>query len=480
MHTDRIGERALPTDTMSVGAGVRVLDEPPAILVVDDDRALREALRDLFTRDGWQVQAAGSMAEARAAMAHSTPDVLLTDVALPDGTGLDLVTVLLAMDPDAVAIVMSAYADVAGTVDALRAGALTVLEKPLAAEALLDVVGRAAHMVRLRRRERLATLHPGALESLDALGHCRRMRHVAHELLTFAPGRAPVLLQGETGTGKGHAARLLHQLSPRRLAPFLELNCASLSPALLESELLGHERGAFTDAKGTKRGLLELAHGGTLFLDEIGELKPDVQPKLLKVIEEMRFRRLGGVEEHRVDVHIILGSNSSLRAEVEAGRFRPDLYFRLAAVTITIPPLRERDPAELLRLAQSFLLEEQRLVGRGPVRFSEEVADALRAHHWPGNVRELRSVMATAVLRANTEDVLQLRHLRLSSPLSAAAAEERLEGTMTLRELERQHIARVLVRTGGNRLRTASILGITRTTLYKKLADYDLDGVGRS
>lgn len=458
----------------------RVIDEPPVVLVVDDDRALCAALQRAFLRQGWQVYCANTYAEALARCRMVRPDMLLTDQALPDGAGLDLLQALLATDPDLAGILMSAYADIAITVDAMRAGAVTVLAKPLALDYLVEVVTRAAQIARLRRRDRLSQLHPGTLDALDALGHCRRMRDVAQELLTLAPGRTPVLLQGETGTGKGHAARLLHQLSPRRRAPFVELNCASLTPALFESELLGHERGAFTDAKDTKRGLLELADGGTLFLDEVNELQPDVQPKLLKVIEEMRFRRLGGVTEREVDVRLVLASNRPLLAEVQQGRFRTDLYYRLAGGTITIPPLRERDPEEILRLAQVFLLEEQRSVGRGPARIGEKTAQAIVAYYWPGNVRELRAVISTAVLRAVNDAELEVRHLRLAPPLSPQAATEHLEGTLSLRELERLHIARVLVRTGGNRLRTARILGITRTTLYKKLADYELDGVGRS
>lgn len=475
-RTHKRGPEAVSTP--SLRRHDRVANEPAIILVVEDDSSLNLALQRAFTRLGWHVHGAANCAEARRKFAAAHPDVLLSDLALPDGAGLDLMQELQTSDPDLAGILMSAYADIATTVDAMRAGAMTVLEKPLALDYLVEVATRAAQLTRLGRRESLMKQHPGALDALDELGHCRRMRDVAQELLTLAPGRMPVLFQGETGTGKGHAARLLHQLSPRRLAPFVELNCASLTSTLLESELLGHERGAFTDARESKRGLLELADGGTLFLDEVSELQADVQPKLLKVIEEMRFRRLGGVNERRVDVRLVLASNRPLINDVQAGRFRADLYYRLVGGTITIPPLRERDSEEILRLAQMFLLEEQRSVGRGPARISSQAADAILSYDWPGNVRELRAVIATAVLRAASDDELGVRHLRLT-PASMAATGSDLDGTLTLRELERMHIARVLVRTGGNRLRTARLLGITRTTLYKKLADYDLDLVGR-
>lgn len=464
---------------MSAPRHGRVANDPPVVLIVEDDTTLNAALRRVFVRQGWEAHSVMCCAEARERFHLAHPDVLIADLTLPDGEGLAMMQEFLASDPELSAILMSAYADIATTVDAMRAGALTVLAKPLALDHLMKVATRAAQLTRLRRRENLMVLRPGTLDALEELGHCRRMRNVAQELLTLAPGRTPLLLQGETGTGKGHAARLLHQLSPRQRAPFVELNCASLTSALLESELLGHERGAFTDAREAKRGLLELADGGTLFLDEVSELQLDVQPKLLKVIEEMRFRRLGGVSERRVDVRLVLASNRPLLADVQAGRFREDLYYRLVGGTITIPPLRDRDSEEILRLAQMFLLEEQRSVGRGPARIGAQAAEAILAHRWPGNVRELRAVIATAVLRAAADDELALRHLRLTpSPVTAETA-DLVDGTLTLRELERLHISRVLVRTGGNRLRTARLLGITRTTLYKKLADYELGLVGR-
>ncbi len=460
---------------------VRLADEARAVLLVDDDQLLRGALADSFRRRGWDVGTAASRAEVADAVRALRPDVAIMDLELPDGSGLDVLARLQSDDPDLACIILSAYADVPTAVRALRAGAETVLEKPVDFDHLFTVAERAADVTRLRRRHRLSQAYPGVLDSLDALGRCPRMRAVARELLVLAPGRAPVLLQGETGTGKGHAARLLHALSPRAQGPFVELNCAGLSAALLESELFGHERGAFTDARVSKRGLLEVADGGTLFLDEISELQADVQPKPLKAIEELRFRRVGGLEERRVDVRVVLASNRDLAADVRAGRFRADLYYRLVGSVITIPPLRTRAPSEIVRLATTFLLDEQCHLGRGPVRLTDAALTVLETYPWPGNVRELRSVIATALLRAVHADAIDARHLSVHDVAPAnGGRSDAVDDTLSLRELERRHIARVLVRTGGNRMQTARILGVTRTTLYKKIADYDLEGVGRS
>jgi DNA-binding NtrC family response regulator len=298
-------------------------------------------------------------------------------------------------------------------------------------------------------------------------------RHL--ELL--AEGTAPVLLTGETGTGKGWVAEMLHARSPRARAPFVEVNCAGLTATFLDAELFGHEKGAFTDAKAQKSGLFEVANGGTLFLDEIGDLAPELQPKLLKVLESQRFRRLGGTREITVDVRLVAATHHDLRAAVRAGRFREDLYYRLAVFPLQLPPLRERGPVAVNALAQHFLADLRRRVGRGPATFDREALALLLHHSWPGNIRELRNTIERVLLLARDDETVRAEHLpaELRGP-GAAGALAALAGAavcgdedLSLASAERRHIARVLAHLGGNRVRAARALRISRATLYKRL-----------
>ncbi|HEX7243219.1 MAG TPA: sigma 54-interacting transcriptional regulator, partial [Longimicrobiaceae bacterium] len=300
------------------------------------------------------------------------------------------------------------------------------------------------------------------------------------ELLAASEGTT-VLLLGESGTGKGWVAQMLHAHSPRARAPFVEINCAGLSATFLDSELFGHEKGAFTDAKSMKRGLFEVAHGGTLFLDEIGDLAPDLQPKLLKVLERKTFRRLGGTREIEVDVRLVAATNRELAEDVSAGRFREDLFYRLNVLPLTLPPLRERSRDDVLELVHRLMGDLRRLHPRGGTRLAEKALDLLLGYGWPGNVRELRNVLERALVLSMGEDAILPEHLppELRNPAAAGAPVREHQVILSLEEMERRHIERTLVMLDGNRTHAAEAMGISRATLHNKIKLYGLELVGR-
>ena len=441
---------------------------PLSILVVDDDTTVRDTRVEFFESLGHNARGAATATEARRALAAHAPDVALIDLRLPDARDLRLLEAIRADDPEVVVIVLTGHADVPTAVRAMQQGAADFLEKPVDLEALEAAVARAAESGRMRRelgvlRARDARagwpdeLPPAAVLSVDRLVE-----------LAARNDDAPVLIEGETGTGKGFVARRIHELSPRAGAPFVEINCASLSATFFESELFGHERGAFTDARQAKRGLLEVAGRGSVFLDEIAELSAEVQPKLLKVIEDHTFRRLGGTTTMRGEARVICATNQPLAAAVEARRFRADLFYRLQVLTITLPPLRER-ASEIPTLARALL-------PRG-ARLSEAGVRALVHYDWPGNIRELKNALWRASILAEGAAIAPA-HLALPSapvtpPSSAAVATG--EAT-TLADAERRTILASLSATGGNKLRAAQRLGIARSTLAEKLRRYGIGG----
>ena len=427
-----------------------------SILVIDDDDTVRETLADFFQSLGHQVRTAATATAGRQAAAAHSPDVALVDLRLPDADGLRLLETIRADDPEVGVIFLTGHADVPTAVRAMREGAVDFLQKPVDLAALAAAVDRAAEGARLRRelhilRARDAaeawteTLPPAVVPTLD------RMIDLAAR-----NDDAPVLILGETGTGKGYVARRIHERSPRRDAPFVEINCASLSSTFFESELFGHERGAFTDAKQAKRGLLEVAARGTVFLDEIGELGTDVQPKLLKVIEEHTFRRLGGTTELRAEARVLCATHQPLAQAVEERRFRADLFYRLQVLTITLPPLRQRRD-EIPALARALL-------PRG-ARLADSAVKALVEYAWPGNIRELKNALWRATILAEGAPITPA-HLALAS---APAGPPPPAPVMTLEEAERRAIEAALQATAGNKARAAEVLGIARSTLLEKL-----------
>jgi two-component system response regulator HydG len=433
-----------------------------SVLIVDDDETIRETLADFFEGIGWTARTASTATEGRQQAAAHSPDVALVDLRLPDADGLRLLEALRPDDPDVGVIFLTGHADVATAVRAMREGAADFLEKPVDLEALQGAIRRAAEVGKLRRelavlrardaREAWADPMPSAaVPSLDRLVE-----------LAARNDDAPVLVTGETGTGKGFVARRIHERSVRRAAPYVEINCASLSATFFESELFGHERGAFTDAKQAKRGLLEVAGRGTIFLDEIGELAPEVQPKLLKTIEERTFRRLGGTATLRSDARVIVATHLPLVEAVQTRRFRADLYYRLQVLTLVLPPLRERRD-ELPALAASLL-------PRG-ARLSDAALAAMLAYEWPGNIRELKNALWRASILAEGTPIGP-EHLGLSAPAAAAAPAGASE-VVSLAEAERRAIGAALARTGGTKVQAATLLGIARSTLNEKLRRFE-------
>ena len=427
-----------------------------SVLVVDDDRTIRETLADFFTSLGYTARHAGTATEGRRAASEHAPDVVLVDLRLPDASGLTLLEALRADDPELGVIMLTGHADVPSAVRAMQQGALDFLEKPVDLEALGAAVSRAAELVRLRREVSVLRARGDDDGVSRARGRAPDAAPSLERLVDLASRNddVPVLIVGETGTGKGFVARRIHERSPRATQPFVEVNGASLNATFLESEMFGHERGAFTDARQAKRGLLEVAGRGTLFLDEVGEMAVEVQPKLLKVLEERRFRRLGGTSELASEARVLAATNQPLEQRMQEGRFRADLYYRLQVLTLTIPPLRER------------LSELPELVGAFAPRGARVSANALRAmerYAWPGNVRELRNTLWRAALLAEGAEI-ETRHLSL--PELASTIEP---APVTLAEVERAAIVSALTATGGNRLQAAQRLGIARSTLLEKL-----------
>ena len=425
-----------------------------SVLVVDDDRTVRETLADFFDALGYVVRSAATATAGRQAAAEHAPDVVLVDLRLPDASGLTLLEALRADDPELGVIVLTGHADVPTAVRAMQQGALDFLEKPVDLEALGVAVDRAAELVRLRREVSVLRARRG---DVGVDGNAGPGDPPSLERLIDLAARnddVPVLIVGETGTGKGFVARRIHERSARAAQPFVEVNGASLSATFLESELFGHERGAFTDAKQAKRGLFEVAARGTLFLDEIGEVVTEVQPKLLKVLEERTFRRLGGTSELRSDARVVAATNQPLAQRVQEGGFRADLYYRLQVLTLSLPPLRERRD-EIAELARAF--------APGGSRLSQAALRAIERYDWPGNVRELKNTLWRASLLAEGGEI-QPRHLSLPElPGPGAPA------PVTLGDVERAAIVDALTVTGGNRVQAAQRLGIARSTLLEKI-----------
>jgi DNA-binding NtrC family response regulator len=425
-----------------------------SILIVDDDETVRETLADYFDSLGYVVRSAATATAGRQAAAEHAPDVVLVDLRLPDASGLTLLEALRADDPELGVIVLTGHADVPTAVRAMQQGALDFLEKPVDLDTLAVAVTRAAELVGLRREVSVLRARRGGgdPEVEVGLGGPPSLERLIE--LAARNDDVPVLIVGETGTGKGFVARRIHERSARAAQPFVEVNGASLSATFLESELFGHERGAFTDAKQAKRGLFEVAGRGTLFLDEIGEVVGEVQPKLLKVLEERTFRRLGGTSELRSDARVIAATNQPLAQRVQEGAFRADLYYRLQVLTLALPPLRERRD-ELESLARALAPAGNRL-SRAALRTMER-------YDWPGNVRELKNTLWRAALLADGAEI-QPRHLSLperAGPLAPVP--------VTLADAERAVIADALAMTGGNRVHAAQRLGIARSTLLEKI-----------
>jgi DNA-binding NtrC family response regulator len=442
--------------------------------LVDDDPQIVGVLGKFFEREGWQVFRAADAASCAETYEREHPDVVVLDLDLPGMSGLRLLEVLLARDPDATIIMLTGHGDIATAVEAMRLGAENFLTKPVELPHMSAAAARAYEKGELRRRNRFWTEKQIESTDLAALGRSAGMRELARQMELLAASDTTVLLLGETGTGKGWAAQMMHARSPRSSSPIIEINCAGLSATFLDSELFGHEKGAFTDAKDQKRGLFELAHTGTVFLDEIGDLAPELQPKLLKALESRKFRRLGGTREIEVDVRLIAATNHDLEAQVKAGKFREDLYYRLSVLPLKLPPLRDRGRDDIADLAVRMLLDLRRRIGRGPASFSPETMTAIVQYSWPGNIRELRNVLERALIMTPDAEMLLPGHLPPEIFTTAVSGNAATDVGLSLEEIEKRHILRVLAHQNDNRSRAARALGISRATLYEKLHKYGL------
>jgi len=373
------------------------------VLVVDDEQTARSFVGGALGDAGFEAIEAGDLAQARQAIATGAADIVLLDVVLPDGSGLSLLQQIALENPSPPVILITAFGEVELAVQAMKQGALDFLQKPLDLEQLIGAVQRANEVVSLRRE--LAMLRKSSQDQFEwIIGEAPAMVRIADEARRAAAAAASVLITGETGTGKEVLAQVIRHSGPRADKPFVPVNCAALPDTMIESELFGHEAGAFTGATKRKPGLMEVADTGILFLDEISSTKPDMQAKLLRVLDEQRFRRIGGVNELHVDVQIIAASNRNLRSMMEQGTFREDLYYRLKVVDLHLPPLRDRI-ADIPPLVGSFIRQLNLRTGNAVSGITPRAIDALKAHDWPGNIRELRHAVERAMLFCDDEEL---------------------------------------------------------------------------
>jgi DNA-binding NtrC family response regulator len=448
------------------------------ILAIDDDRDLCALLSESLSKEGYEVTTATTAAEAYQSMTAVPYDLLVVDVELGDESGLALCGRAIAERPDVPVIVMTAFGSMESAIAALRAGAYDFVNKPLRPEALALCIRRALQDRSLREEVRRLREQTQPVQSVEGIvGDSQAISRVVELVQRVAPTDASVLISGESGTGKELIARALHFGSVRKEHPFVAVNCAAVPSTLLESELFGHVRGAFTDAKTTRRGLFVEADGGTLFLDEISEMALDMQTKLLRALQERRVRPVGGSAEVGFNTRIVAATNRDLEADVVAGTFRQDLFYRIDVVHVRIPPLRGRGN-DVLLLAQHFLQKIAARLGKPVTGLSTEVAARLLEYDWPGNVRELensieRAVALTPFDKLTVDDLPERIRDRRASTIAIEGDDPEL--LPTLKEVERRYIERVIKMTGGNKTQAARILGLERRTLYRRLARLGTD-----
>jgi two-component system, NtrC family, response regulator AtoC len=460
------------------------------ILIVDDERTLARAVKAYLAEYGYEAEVAADAEQAIGMLETLRPDVVFSDVRLPGMSGIDLLRRIREFDPSISVVIMTAFGTIEGAVEAVKLGAFDYLKKPVDLEELKLLADRARETSLLKQelsyyRRRAAPEVPFA----GIIGDSPAIRGVLEQARQIAAleETPPVLITGETGTGKGLVARTIHASSPRAARPFIEVNCTAIPATLMEAELFGHERGAFTDAKASKLGLFEAAEGGFLFLDEVGDVELALQGKLLKAVEDRTVRRVGGVRDRRIDVRILAATNRDLEREAQRERFRRDLYFRLAVIILRLPPLRERGE-DMLVLAQHFLSRFNAKYGKEVRRIGPGASDLLQAYPWPGNVRELSHVIERAVLWSSGS-TLEADHLSLDVPRGeavvetppAALAERPIDGPspflpagVDLERWERAMIEQALRDSDGNQTKAAQRLGISRDTLRYRLKKFGI------
>jgi two-component system response regulator AtoC len=447
------------------------------ILIVDDELLIRQSIRGVLVQEAYEVQLAASGADALARFREDRPDIVVLDLVLGDSDGLEIMRRMRTEGPDTKVVIMTAHGSIESAVTAMKLGAYDFIKKPFELEEIVAAVRNAQRTSTLETRVAyLAAQDRKRASGLEFLHEAPVMKRLLEQVELVAASPVPtILVTGESGTGKQIISRLLHDHSPQASGPFVELNCSAIPENLVESELFGHERGAFSDARERKLGLVEVADGGTLFLDEIGDLGAAAQAKLLTFLESRTFRRIGATSVRRVNARVVAATNRDLAAMVAIKTFREDLYYRLNAITLHIPPLRERRE-DVRPLTTHFLGHASRELGRRFESVAPDAVGVLESYRWPGNVRELRSVVTRAVLLHN-DALLRTLHLppdivaaALKAPSRVATAPEDVRSAIpSLEEVELLHIRRVLEICAGNRSLAAQHLGITRQTLAKKV-----------
>jgi DNA-binding NtrC family response regulator len=449
------------------------------LLVVDDEEELMKALCESLIEEGFEAAGYSDAAAGLDALRTGDFDLLLTDLMMPDTDGIQLLRQALAVDANLVGIIMTGQGTIQTAVEAMKSGAFDYILKPFRLQQVVPILDRAMEVRRLRMEnvrlrqfvERLTFESP----RYHIVGESPAIRKVLQLIEKVAGAEATVLVRGESGTGKELVARAIHGNSPRKDKPLVTVNCATLQESLLESELFGHERGSFTGADRAKPGLFEVAEGGTLFIDEVAEMSPALQAKLLRMLEDRRYRRVGSTQERLADVRVVAATNKPLEEEQKAGRFREDLFFRLNVLAITLPPLRERRD-DIPLLIQHFLKNRQ--LGKAPMTVEPTAMAALLRYNWPGNIRELANVLERAQILAEgttvtTDDLPE--NLLQAVPVDPTAATAAAVSPDALESVERRHVVDVLGRVGGNKVRAAKLLGISRRALYRLIEKYRIE-----
>jgi DNA-binding NtrC family response regulator len=453
----------------------------PSILIVDDDEVMRETLSDVLRKRNYEVFSVYSGSEAISVIKKNLVDLILLDMRLPDVDGLEVLRSIKEFDSDILVIIMTAYSDVQTAVSAMKSGAYHYINKPFDLEEFQILIEKGLETKSLINEvRRLHRQHKTEYQNSHIHGVSPKIQSV-RELIEMISktNKTSVLIQGESGTGKELAANSIHYNSRRSSKPLMKINCSAIPDTLLESELFGYEKGAFTDAKNTKKGLFELADGGTVFLDEIGDMKPFLQSKILRVLENQTFMRVGGEREIRVDVRIIAATNRDLEALVNKGLFREDLYYRLKVMVVEMPPLREREE-DILLLSNLFVEGNNKEYKKRIKGFSEEAKRLMIKYPWPGNIRELRNVIERAMILTDQEYIttkqlpFELRQTEQYDPSKMNSEALEITDEMSLEHMERNHISEVLKKLEWNKSKTAKALGISRATLRAKIKRYYL------